>query len=388
MRRATTRTPLLEQAPVRLLVITEFFPDWERGGITGGVECRCWYLAKNLSDRFDMSVLANMTDGSQWDYASAGSLPRRALFLVKTLVRGLRTEFDLVEGTNLVTYPVAWLVGRLRGRPVVFWYPDVLIGTRFTRSRAVSWLGEAVERLILRLPVSRFIAISEATAAKLRARGVPPSKVTVVPCGFDPQLVDSVRMGGEPEPFRLCVVARLVPYKRTDLAIQLVSSLRNRHPDVSLTIVGRGPEWERLHGLAASLCVEDRVQFTGYVREHVDVLGIIARSSLFIMPSEVEGFGIALAEAMALGVPYVASHLPVVKEVTDGGRGGRLFRTGDLADLARHVDELLADPESRMELGKVGREVAQRYRWHEVGRQTEDVYIQVLASHAEIQESL
>jgi glycosyltransferase involved in cell wall biosynthesis len=375
-------------APVRILFITEFFPDGDRGGVTGGVECRCWYVVKNLSAGFHASVLANLTDGSRWDYASAGSLPRRLVFLLKTVTQGLRADFDLVEGTNLVTFPVAWLLGWLRAKPVVFWYPDVLIGSWGTTSRALGWLGGSVERLTLRLPGVHYIAISEATAAKLRERGVPDASIAVVPCGFDPGLVIEARSQEEPQESRLCVVARLVPYKRTDLAIRLVASLADEYPEVTLTVVGRGPELDRLRALARGLGVGHRVEFTGYLRDHLDVLSAIARSSVYVMPTEMEGFGISLAEAMALNVAAVTTNLPVLREVTDEWRGARPFRKGDLADLTQQVATLLDDAEARTELGRQAADVAQRYTWGEVTRRTEAVYRRALGRDAEIQESL
>lgn len=357
---------------MKILVVTEFLPSSERGEITGGVEAYCHYVGRELERTDDVTFIADRTEGERWDHASLASMPRRLLFLLRALVQGLRSDADVVMGTNYVVHPVAWLIGLLRRRPVVFWYPDVLIGQwrngQFGRITGI--VGELSERLILRLPVARFIAISQSTADKLVRNGVAAERIDIIPCGYDETVVRAI---GQPEPPtapRITVVGRLVPYKRVDLVLDAVARLRPRWADIELVVIGRGPEEERLRAQARRLDLEGNVRFAGHLPGHVDVLRTVASSAVFVSASEIEGFGIVVVEASALGCPIVVSDIPVFREVTADGTGGLLFRTGDADHLAEQIGRLLADPDLRAASAAAGRAHAAHYRWSEIADRT------------------
>lgn len=364
--------------PAGVLHITEFFPASSDGEITGGVEARSFYLAHHLGpERF--SVIARHTDGTHWDHSSLWSVPRRMWFMSTAVVGGLRRSFDVVESTNIVTHPVAWLLGRLRRRPVVFFYPDVIVGTRrVDGSGAARALETALERLVLRLRAAQYIAPSEAVAAKLETRGVPRDRIAVVPCGVDFSVARQATGGRAPRPgtHDVAVVGRLVTYKRVDLVLAAVTGLASSLPEVSVVVVGQGPEAEGLSMAAHRLQIADRVDFRGFVARHADVLETIAGSRVFVSASEAEGFGIALAEAMVLGVPYVVADIPAFREVSGGGRGGYLFTPGDVGDLMAGLRKILdADPEERRQMGQQARDYAlERYGWDKVATATAAIY--------------
>jgi glycosyltransferase involved in cell wall biosynthesis len=362
---------------MRILFVTEFLPASERAEITGGVEARCHYVIDRLRRRNDVEVIARWTDGTVWDAASVASLPGRLAFLARALVRGLRTPFDVVEGSNLVVYPVAWLLGVLKRRPVVFWYPDVLIGTWRSAFGRFGVVLELLERLVLHLPgVTSYIAISETTASKLRRHGVDADRIVVVPCGFDPGTATRVRSEAATDPAppggrTIAVVSRLVPYKRVDVVVEAVGRLARSHPDVVLHVVGQGPERAALEARGSALGVGDRIVFHGFVGSHADVLRRVAAATVFVHASEVEGFGIVVVEAMALGVPYVVSDIPVFREVTGNGVGGLLFPPGDAGALADALAQVLDDPARRERLTAEGRAYAERYDWTAIADRTE-----------------
>jgi len=357
---------------MRILILTEYLPISDRGEITGGVEAYCHYVGKHLrNEGHEVQFISRPTDGSVWEHASALSIPKRLWFLVRALVEGLRAEADVVMGTTYVVHPLAWAVAKLRRRPVVFWYPDVLIGTwrggQF--GRVAGAIGEIAERLLLKLPVDRYIAISESTAGKLEAQGIPRERIAVVPCGFDPGLLAGI----EKEPTsgrRIASVGRLVGYKNNDVVIRAFGRLAATRPDLDLVIIGQGPERDRLQDLANDLGVADRVELRGFVDQHTKVLAMVAGATAFVSASEIEGFGIVLVEAMALGVPYVASDIPAFREVTAGGVGGALFHPGDDRDLADKLAPLLDDDPSREQRAADGAHHAQRYGWAEVAQAT------------------
>jgi glycosyltransferase involved in cell wall biosynthesis len=365
---------------MQILLITEYLPATDRAEITGGVEAYAHYVSGHLRRDHEVEVLCRPTKGEVWDDASLRSIPGRLLFLLRALWRGLRAPADVIVATTYVVHPIAWLVAKLRRKPVVWWYPDVLIGEwrNGQFGKVAGLVGEVTERVLVKLPVDRYIAISQSTADKLIAHGVRPERVTVVPCGMERSVIDSV-VPERPEGERITVVGRLVPYKRVDLVIRALARLRASHPTLELVVIGQGPEMAALQDLVPELGVEAHVDLRGFVASHTDVLAAMAGSSAFVSASEIEGFGIVLVESMALGVPYVASDIPAFREVTAGGVGGRLFRVGDEEDLVRQLDELLRDPD-RERLVAAGRAHAARYDWAAVADDTAEVLQAVVDS--------
>jgi glycosyltransferase involved in cell wall biosynthesis len=289
---------------------------------------------------------------------------------VRLLREGWRRDFDVVEGSNYVVFPVAWLLARLKGRRVVWFYPDVLIGQwRSGRFGGAGIVGEIVERALLRLPVDRYIAISNTVAERLVAQSVPRARIALIPCGFPECEAELARK--YPESFTTPTIVtanRLVSYKRTDLVVRALA-----HPALTgtrLVIIGMGPEMSSLQDLAVDLGVRDRVEFRGHVGSHQDVLRAIAGADVFVSASEIEGFGIVIVEAMALGTPYVASNIPAFREVTSDGIGGRLFTADSSDSLAAAAAEILGNPTLRQRLAGEGRAHSAGLTWTAIAERT------------------
>ena len=217
---------------MRVLLITEFLPASDRVEVTGGVEAYVHYVSRHLAETCDVDVLARRTDGSVWDAASLRSLPGRLAFLVKAFVRAVRDPGDVIVATTYVVHPIAWLAAKLRRRPVVFWYPDVLIGTWLNGQfgTVAGLIGEMTERLLLKLPVDQYIAISASTARKLVAHGVSEDRIAIVPCGYEPDVIDGLRRTVSQRDGSIVVVGRLVAYKRVDLVVRALADVRSTPP--------------------------------------------------------------------------------------------------------------------------------------------------------------
>jgi len=368
-------------------MITELFPDSDVPEVTGGVENRVFYVVRRLRQRHDVTVLAGGTaGGSQWRPASVGSIPLRLRRMINLFRRGLREDFDLVESSILVVHPIAFLLGKLKRKPVVFWYPDVLIGhwRGGAFSRLAGIIGELYERFVLTLPIDRYIVISKATRDKLLARRVRPERIDIVHCGFDPRVADAARAAAaraaEPAP-SIITASRLVPYKRIDLVVTALALLTDRHPDLRLRIIGQGPERERLESLARTLGVTERIEFLGFVPSHDDVMREIAKSTIFVSASQIEGFGISVVEATAVEVPFVITDMPVFREVTRDGTGGLLFESGNAEDLADKIDTLLTDEALRASCHEEAASLVDSYDWDALGDETAAVFEDVIAAH-------
>ena len=150
---------------------------------------------------------------------------------------------------------------------------------------------------------------------------------------------------------------RLVPHKGVDVILQ---ALRLLPRDVCLVVIGRGPRLLDLEGLARRLGVADRVRFCPTVADD-ELPTYLALADVFAFPSQnrLEGFGLAVAEAMASGVPVVISDVPGVREVIDDGQEGLLVEPLLAEDLARQIATLLDDPARARRMGLAGRRRAE-----------------------------
>lgn len=149
-------------------------------------------------------------------------------------------------------------------------------------------------------------------------------------------------------------VSNFRPVKRVTDVVQVFARVAQRIP-ARLIMVGDGPERPRAAETAERLGVGDRVTFLG---KHSSVADLLACADLFLLPSESESFGLAALEAMACGVPVIATRVGGMPEVVPEGRAGRLAAVGDIDGMADTVVELLTDRERWCEASAAGRSVA------------------------------
>lgn len=218
-------------------------------------------------------------------------------------------------------------------------------------------------------PVRRFaarradciVAVSEAQAQWLRAYlGGPPRRIEVVPNALDPADFESVSEGekvraefGIPSdaPLILCV-ARLVKGKGHDVLLSAVEGL-----DVHLLLVGDGPERGTLEKTAQCPSLAGRVHFAG---TRPDTRPFLSAASVACLASRSESQGIVLVEAMAAGLPVVASRVGGIPEVVEEGVTGHLVPPDDSVALAHALLEAMGDPAWRRRAGEAGRERVKR----------------------------
>lgn len=164
-------------------------------------------------------------------------------------------------------------------------------------------------------------------------------KMHVVRCGlpFDRLPAREPRTGNAKS---LICVGRLSPEKGQAGLVRAFAELSARHDGVQLRLVGDGPERRDLEQLVSELNMVDRVTFAGRLTE-TDTLAEIARSDLLVLPSFMEGLPIVLMEAMALGVPVVASRVAGIPELVEDGVNGLLFAPSDWTELGACIERLL-----------------------------------------------
>lgn len=206
--------------------------------------------------------------------------------------------------------------------------------------------------------VNRFIVHTQSygqTSSALRGRPlvIIPSSVDLQRFQPGPEDADLRRRLGLDGKRVIAFTGRLVPHKGIDALLRALPQLP---ADVALVVIGRGPRLAQLQATSRRLRVEDRVCFCADVSDD-DLPGYLRLAELFVFPSQnrLEGFGLAVAEAMAVGLPVVIADMPGVREVIEPGREGVLVEPMLSDDLATKIGGLLADADGRRRMGAAAR---------------------------------
>jgi glycosyltransferase involved in cell wall biosynthesis len=147
----------------------------------------------------------------------------------------------------------------------------------------------------------------------------------------------------------------LTPAKGQVLLVQACGRLRDAGVPFQLTLVGAGPDRERVERAIRELGLQDRITLTGALNQK-EVRGQFARADVFVLPSLAEGIPVVLMEAMASGVPCVTTPVNGIPELVEHGRTGLLARPGDAESLAEQLQRLIDDPALRRELALAARD--------------------------------
>jgi glycosyltransferase involved in cell wall biosynthesis len=231
-----------------------------------------------------------------------------------------------------------------------------------------------VLRAVLYPLASRLVVQTEAVARKFRALRRPVPPITVIGNPIPEEFaVDALHAQRAPEARkRLLAVGRLSEEKAFGHLIRAFGAVAARHPDWTLRIVGEGPERAGLESLVAQLGISRRVELPGRC---TGIEGEFRAADAFALTSRFEGFPNALLEAMASGLPCVATDCPSgPSEISEQGRSALLVPVGDIGALESALDKLMGDAALRQTLAALARQsVIDRFslervleRWHGV----------------------
>lgn len=163
-------------------------------------------------------------------------------------------------------------------------------------------------------------------------------------------------------PLSMIQAGYLVARKKADVTIRAFASLRERHPDAVLDIVGSGSEMERFRALCGELGVSESVHFHGFL-PNPETLAKMAKSQFFVMPSVNEGFGIVYLEAMASGCITIGTEGEGIADLIVSGENGFLVPPDDPEAIVRTVEWCLKHPGEAATVAEKGRQDALKLTW-------------------------
>jgi glycosyltransferase involved in cell wall biosynthesis len=238
----------------------------------------------------------------------------------------------------------------------------------------------------------RLIVVSRTTADEAEQLGADPSKCRLIRTGVDlerfrpcDRLAARARLGVDPDLPLVLFVGNLEPRKAVDRLLLALSDVRRVVHGATLAIVGTGAsagaddQEPRLRRMVTEMGLGSAVWFLGHVpRDKLPAW--YAAADVFALPSSSEAQGMVVLEAMASGLPVVASAVGGLLDTVEEDRTGYLVPFGDVPQLADRLASLLVDPSRRARMGAAAHEVAVRdFSWQNVVKATIEVYCEALA---------
>jgi glycosyltransferase involved in cell wall biosynthesis len=331
---------VLDSVPVRILQISS-------AREIGGGEIHLADLANALNERRH-EVFAAISPAS----------PVRSL--LSSLPPANVVELPMRNSLNLATAMKLSQLVRARGIEIVHAhvardYPLAALATRRSNARLVLTRHvlfplNQIHKLTLRR-TSRVIAVSHAVAESLYSQSIfERQNIVTIHNGIDlAKFTIGDPRKGSSQKLRVGTAGHIAPIKGLDDFVRAAALVIQNHPNIEFVIAGEdksGSAENRiaLERLIGELGVDENVKLIGWVDDMPEFLGTL---DLFVSSARTEPFGLAIVEAMAAGVPVVATASEGAREIIDDGRSGRLVPIGDIASLAKAINELMTDENQR-----------------------------------------
>jgi glycosyltransferase involved in cell wall biosynthesis len=346
----------------------------------GGAEQQLFYIVRALRDSGTPVRVLSLTANEFWEAAIRQlGVPvtwvgrsRSRLARLSAVVQDLRrSPVDIIQSQHFYTSTYVVAAARILGIREI----GAIRCDTFTEQRDV---GLVMGRLSLFSPRT-IAANSEAAIRNAVAMGVPRSRLFLLP-----NVVDTTRfsVSSQPKsgPIKLISVGRLTAQKRVDRFLAMVHTLRDRlGRDVRGIIVGDGPDRHALETQARELgLVPHTVEFRGVVRSTEDTYH---EADVLVLTSDYEGTPNVVVEAMACGLPVVATGVGEVPSLVRPGKTGYVVTPGDEAELLSAVRDLVDSASLRQQFGQDARQrVEDNFSAHQLPRLLGDLYAVALRS--------
>lgn len=383
---------------MRIAFISELYYPY----VKGGVERRYWEISRRLARKHEVHVFTMHTPQTPKEEEVQGVHVHRtyrfkelyrhsgqrkigpAISFTLALSKRLYNEqdhFDIVDCSAfpyIPCYSAKKFSGKVKAPLVItlhevwgnYWY-------EYLSNPVAAWIGRAVERQVVKW-ADLLVAVSNWTANALqRELRVDQEKIRIVPNGVDTHLLSTPPV--EKMPFKILYVGRLVHYKHVNWLIEAMKQVVPKFPEASLHIVGDGPLRGELEALTNNLGLMNTVYFYGALPAYDDVAAHLKSASVFVSPSTIEGFGMAVLESMAASTPVVVvdSKSNAALDFLVDHENGLVVNPSSNA-LASAILTIFQDSALYERLVRSGGEIAGKYDWETVSKQLEAVYTSII----------
>ncbi len=284
-------------------------------------------------------------------------------------------SFDIIHAHNLFFFTtiMALILKRWLKKPLVVTMHlgslEHIVG--IYKVPALIYL-QSVGRLILHQS-ERIIAVSQAVSEHAQKLGVPQRNLRVIPNGVDlEKFQPNCHRLFTRDHVNVVFIGRLIFNKGPQYIVEAAPTVLKEFPHVKFKFIGDGPLRKDLEQRVKNLKLESVFEFVG-LKDNIPAL--LQDADLLVRPSLLEGMPLAVLEAMACGLPVVATSVGGTAELIDDKVNGLLIEPANSAQLAAGLLEVLKNPGWGRQMGQMGREkVEQSYNWNQIAAQTVSVY--------------
>lgn len=318
-----------------------------------------------------------------------GSFPEPLTFgeRVYDYLKKHRNDYDIVHDNQCLSYGIGRLAEKIMPTIVTIHHPitvdrqeDYKVAkTLRQRFRVFRWYSFINMQLKVAKKFSHIITVSEFTKKDIAKEfNLDEYKFRVVHNGIHNEYFYPKQNGPRPENSLIVTNSADTPLKGLNFLLEAVAKIRKSRP-IHLTVIGQPKPNGIIENLVAKLGVGDMVHFTGRIANE-EFADYYAKSTIAVVPSLYEGFGIPAAEAMACGVPLISTSGGALPEVV--GDAGIIVPPGDSGALARAIVHLLDSPDDRKKYAQAGlARVNSVFSWKKAAQEVVDVYREAINGH-------
>jgi len=214
-----------------------------------------------------------------------------------------------------------------------------------------SIIGPFFEKIIIKLKCSAIHTVSDTSKSDLIEFGAKKPIYVIPNAMYFGQIKTS-----KVNPLQFIFLGRLLHYKNVEVVIKGINILKKNYPNVTLLIVGSGPNKENLEKLVANLNLHDNIIFKGQLSEE-EKNELISSSISIVFPSLLEGFGLVILEAFAFKKAILVSNVPPLSDIVEHGITGYVISPHDEKEWAKAMEKIIKEPEKTTMMGEAGRKV-------------------------------
>lgn len=218
-----------------------------------------------------------------------------------------------------------------------------------------------------------FVVANSEGLRQLALQSAPQKEIGVILNGINIEEFFPDHSKVNPDQFQIVCISRVTPRKGIRFLVQAFKILASRYAQIRMIIAGEGNELESLRQLVQGLGIEDKVVFLGAV-PHDKVLEHYQKANVFVLPSLNEGMSNTMLEALACGLPIVATDTGGTKEMVRDGQNGLIVKMKDSHDLVEKIEKIMLDQQLEKKMGATSRLMAEQLSWGKVAGQYVDLY--------------
>ncbi|EJG06788.1 glycosyl transferase group 1 [Methanofollis liminatans DSM 4140] len=360
---------------MRIALLVMMFPPKN----LGGTEIASYNIAKHLARRnHEVHVITSSDPGVPNYKSESGFFIHRTvlnhtkyigivLFAITSMIQVTKIRPDIIHAQNITMGMIAFFGKKFFKIPYVVWGrgSDVHLQWKFKKY---------VSKIVLN---NADVSIALSQNMKDEMQKLSKKDIYVIPNGIDPAIFKESKVKKDYTGTKIIYVGSLLPIKGVKYLIKAMQILHPTNPDIHLTIVGDGSDRRSLEQMVHEYALVQNISFVGKL-PHKDIPQWLCNNNILVLPSNSEGMPNVLLEAMAAGLPVVATNVGGIPDIIKNKRNGYLVEPKNPQEIAEKIQYLINNSQMRKIISEQNKMDSQRYNWNNIVQNLDSLYSKVL----------